>query len=176
MLMLDICAGLGGASQAMRARGWDVLTLDYDAAFECDVTADIRTWHYTGPRPDLIWCSPPCDDFARHWMPWQRKRLPADSRPSLELVNACKRLIAEVQPRYWVIENVRGAVPYLGQPQTVVGPFHLWGHFPNVGQPTLGGRKKESYSSKQKAERAKIPAALSEAMALAVERSLEFAL
>ena len=48
MRMLDICAGLGGASQVMRARGWDVVTLDYDPAFECDI------WWAELGHPSLI--------------------------------------------------------------------------------------------------------------------------
>lgn len=32
-LMLDLCAGLGGASAAMRERGWRVITLDADPAY-----------------------------------------------------------------------------------------------------------------------------------------------
>ena len=28
MLMLDLCCGLGGASRAMRERGWEVVTVD----------------------------------------------------------------------------------------------------------------------------------------------------
>lgn len=176
MRMFDACAGLGGASAAMRQRGWDVLTLDVDPAFGCDVTADLLTYHYDGPPVDLAWFSVPCDEFARLSMPWTRARLPVGFEPSMALVNAARRLIAEIQPRFWVIENVRGAVPYLGQPQAKVGPFHLWGTFPDVGQPRLNARKKESMSSSARAERAMIPYGLSEAMALAVESAMEFAL
>lgn len=179
MRMIDAFAGLGGASQAMRARGWDVLTVDNNPAFECDVTADILDWHYTGPLPvDLGWFSVPCPEFARLSMPWTRRNLPTGFKPSMDLYNAARRLIAEIQPRYWVIENVRGAVPYFGRPAAIVGPFYLWGHFPPLGKPMLNMRQKESYSSKQQAERAMIPYALSEAVALACERAmkLEFAL
>src|SRR5688500_15421118 len=48
---LDLCCGLGGASSAWRDRGWDVTTLDADPRFDADVTADVRTWKYDGPRP-----------------------------------------------------------------------------------------------------------------------------
>lgn len=165
MMMLDICAGLGGASQVMRERGWIVVTLDNDPRFGCDITANLSTWQYTGPTPDLLWISPPCTEFARESMPWCR----TGNTPDLSLVEAARRLVGEIRPRYWILENVRGAVPYLGQPREIHGPFYLWGYFPPLGRPRLAMRPKESYSSKQQAERAMIPRALSEAVAVAVE-------
>ncbi len=166
MLMIDICSGLGGASQAMIDRGWTVITLDNDPKFNPDVVADVRAWSWTGERPDLIWCSPPCVEFARESMPWCR----TGNAPDMSLVNACRRIIAESKPRYWVIENVRGAIPYLGKPAAKIGPFYLWGAFPDIGAPTMARfRKKESYGSKQRAERAKIPHYISTALAIAIE-------
>ena len=170
MLMLDLCAGLGGASQAMRARGWDVVTLDNDPAFGCAITADLRTWSYNGPRPDLLWISPPCVEFARESMPWSR----TGRSPDMSIVQAARRLVDEIQPRYWVVENVRGAVrhfaPLFGSPRLIVGPFFLWGHFPALDGLRVKMRAKESYSSTQRAERAKVPHALSEALAVAIEQ------
>lgn len=163
--MLDLCAGLGGASQAMKEREWSVITLDNDPRFECDITADLLAWHWHGPTPDLLWISPPCTEFARESMPWCR----TGTTPDLSLVEAARRLVAEIQPRFWVLENVRGAMPYLGKPREIHGPFYLWGSFPPLGRPRLNMRHKESYSSKQRAERAMIPRALSEAVAVAVE-------
>lgn len=173
VLMLDICAGLGGASQAMRERGWTVWTVDNNPDFRPDIVADIRSWSWSGPRPDLVWCSPPCDDFAREWMPWSK----TGKTPDMTLVEACRRVIAECNPRYWIIENVKGAQPYLGKAADIHGPFFLWGFFPDLGSVRLNHRKKESYGSKQAAERARIPEALSLAVARAVERAqtMEFA-
>lgn len=39
--MLDLFAGLGGASAAMCERGWDVVTVDADPAFGCTHTANL---------------------------------------------------------------------------------------------------------------------------------------
>jgi hypothetical protein len=165
MLMLDLCSGLGGASRAMKQRGWQVVTLDIDPRFAPDVLADLREWSWPGERPDLIWASPPCTEFARESMPWSR----TGNTPDMSIVNACRRIIAECDPRYWILENVRGAVPYLGKPSSIVGPFFLWGVFPPLGRIAVNWRKKESFSSKQRAERAMIPRQLSLAVALAVE-------
>lgn len=170
MLMLDLCAGLGGASQAMRMRGWDVVTLDNDPRFGCDITADLRTWEWQGATPDLIWLSDPCTEFSRESMPWCR----TGATPDLSIVLAGLRVIRNAHPRYWARENVRGSVswvrPFLGEPRAIHGPFFLWGNFPPLGAPRLQMRKKESYSSTQAAERAKVPYALSEALAIAIEQ------
>ena len=158
-IMLDLCCGLKGASHEMAASGWNVLTLDVESKFAPDVVADLTTWEYTGPRPDLIWCSPPCTEFSRESMPWCR----TGNAPDMALVMACKRIIEQVKPRYWVIENVRGAIKYLepifGRPRASFGPFFLWGVFPLAGAYGLADfRKKESWGSDQQAERAKVPA------------------
>jgi site-specific DNA-cytosine methylase len=179
--MLDLCAGLQGASQVMRANGWQVVTLDYDPSFGCDITTDVRTWHYTGPRPDLIWASPPCDEFAKFAMPcwYLPETLPP---PDMSLVIACKRIVDECNPRYWIIENVRGAVsffdPLLGRPAEVYTPYFLWGHFPPLGNVKrhLFGTKTKHLSSSAKAARAKIPESLSRAVMLAIEEQPELPL
>jgi hypothetical protein len=166
--MLDLCAGLGGASAAFRQAGWQVITLDYDGRFNTDIVADVRTWSWHGRRPDLIWASPPCDEFSREFMPWSK----TGNTPALDIVAGCKRVIDEAQPKAWVIENVIGAVshfrPLLGNYRAHYGPFYLWGDFPDIGRPSVVMRKKESMSSKAHEERAMIPAGLSLAMLRAI--------
>lgn len=168
LLMLDLFCGRQGASQTMRARGWHVHAVDLLGHFSPppDECADLTHWSWPGPRPDLIWASPPCTEFARESMPWCR----TGATPSLALVEATQRIIAECQPRFFVIENVKGAVPYLGKPTMRFGPWHLWGRFPtfHAEVPFF----KEKLSSTQKEERAKIPTVLAEALADAVEAAL----
>lgn len=169
-LMLDLCCGLKGASETMSERGWDVVTLDNEPAFEPDIVADVRKWQWDGTQPDLIWASPPCVEFSRESMPWSR----TGQQPDMSIVRGCLRVIRQARPRFWIIENVRGAIshfrPLLGDYRYSYGPFYLWGYFPELGAIPLDYRKKESYGSKQRAERAKIPAPLSLALALAIER------
>lgn len=173
-MMLDLCAGLGGASEAMRARGWRVVTLDIDPAFGCDIVADLSTWHWQGDtKPDLVWLSVPCTDFAREWMPWSKTGTP----PDMTLAQAARRIVDEIQPRYWVVENVRGAVPYFGglfgRPRQSFGPFYLWGFFPHISVSVRGMRPKQSYSSSRPDLRAKVPYVLSEAVAFSIESQVE---
>jgi hypothetical protein len=208
--MLDLFAGLGGASEAMRGRGWDVVTVDADPRFGCTVTADLSGWSWAGKRPDLIWASPPCTEFSREAMPWCRSSAawvpcpccenfhctihethahdcpcpPVEewesdpysvAAPSLKLVQASLRIVGEADPTWWVLENVKGAIrwvkPILGEPVVSCGPFFLWGRFPSFPY-RHRGKNKESYSSARRAERAKIPANLSLALARACEGNL----
>lgn len=178
MFMIDLGAGLKGASQAMRERGWDVLTLDIDPSFGCDVTADVRTWHYTGKRHvNLLWFSMPCDEFSREFMPWSKTGV----EPDMSLVLACLRIRDEIQPDYWVCENTKGAIkwfkPYLGNYRFHAGPFYLWGYFPIPGRVDMRSwRKKESMSSTAHIERAAIPHSLSLAIARQIESQVSLPL
>ncbi len=170
LFVIDGCAGLGGASKPMRDRGWKVLTLDNDPRFGTDIVADIRTWQWHGRRPDLAWLSPPCNEFAREFLPWCR----TGQKPDLSIVLGCKRFIDQVNPRYWVIENVKGALkwfePILGKPSYVCNPYYLWGFFPDISHVRVSSNK-ERLSSTRSAERALIPYRLGEALAIAIEQS-----
>ncbi len=169
--MVDLGCGLKGASQAMTDRGWTVITLDLLPCFEPDIVADVRTWSYQGERPDLIWASPPCSEFSREHLPWAR----TGRAPDMSIYLACRRVIAEANPRYWIIESTAGAVPYFGRPAQVLRPFYLWGFFPKLINVQLSSRRfKNSYASRDKAKRALIPYNLSLAVALSVERAISF--
>jgi len=137
LLMIDLFSGLGGASRAMAERGWEVVRVDNNQKFKPTVLIDIHRFSWKGRRPDLIWASPPCQEFARWIMPWFPK-----SEPSLDLVKEAIRVIEECKPRFWVIENVRGAIswfkPLLGNYKVHYGPIFLWGNFPDLGDLQLG--------------------------------------
>lgn len=173
--MLDLCCGLGGASAAMRTRGWRVVTLDIDPQFKSDIVADLRSWSWQGEQPDLLWISPPCIDFARDHLPWITTSQP----PDMSIALAARRHIDEIPARNWVVENVVGALryfnPIFGPPRHMQRPYFLWGNFPALGRPRLDNRKhKQSYSSARAAERSRIPYALSLAVAVAIETQTSF--
>jgi hypothetical protein len=171
MLMIDGCAGKKGASQAMRDRGWTVVTVDNNPVFEPDILVDIRQWTYKGPRPDLMWFSPPCTEFSRTFLPWIKSTV----KPDMSIMLACKRIIDEVQPRYWVIENVKGAVrwfePILGRPSYICNPYYLWGSFPSIDHIRVFSHK-EKITRNRPAERAVIPYRLSRGLAAAIEQTI----
>lgn len=194
-VMLDLFCGLGGASAAMRERGWTVIGVDSRAELEPDVIADVRTYEYSGPAVDLVWASPPCVEFAKTD---KRCWYPDAPTPSMELVDAALRIIAQVQPGAWLLENVRGARPWfrahvgpgglkLGAPVLQSPPLYLWGSPPpGLLLPSLGRGHKE-YQSRRSSDprarrlktddrrrqlRAVVPYCISYAVARAVERSV----
>lgn len=164
-LMLDLCSGLGGANVAFRERGWQVVTIDNDPLHAPDICTDLRTFSWDGPRPDLLWASPPCDEFSRESMPWCRTGIP----PDLSLVQAVFRLVEEIRPRFWILENVRGAKRFLGPPYLRFGAVYLWGQFPLVLCNPLWWKEKLPSSAHQ--ARAKIPYDLSHALAAVIDRA-----
>jgi len=70
-------------------------------------------------------------------------------------VNRCRYIAAELKIPL-VLENVRGAQPWLGRSLGNCGPFHLWNDVPAI-LPIFEGKPKESYGSKDIAKRAMIP-------------------
>ena len=169
MIVFDGCCGLKGITSVFEGRGWQAVSLDINPRFEPTITADIREYHYEGPTPDLMWFSPPCTEFSREFMPWCKTGNP----PDLSIVLACLRIINQTNPRYWIIENVKGAIPWfkpiLGNYTYSFGPFFLWGYFPQIEKVNVNWKHKEKLSSSRQAERAKIP----ETLAIAIARAAE---
>tara|TARA_R100000353_G_C6509546_1_gene196267 strand:- start:2183 stop:2806 length:624 start_codon:yes stop_codon:yes gene_type:complete len=148
--MVDLCAGLGGASEAMvRSNKWSVLRIDNNpllADVPFMVMADVKQMqgkvksHAGIEKIDLVWASPPCVDFSGGYS--SPKSIAAreigleNYNPDLSLVKAIKNIIDTVQPKYWVVENVVGSIRYLseilGEPRQIIGPYVLWGNFPFI--------------------------------------------
>lgn len=154
-MMIDLCSGTGSASAAMRDYGWKIITVDFDPSFKPDIVADVRQLKasdITDSRPLLVWASPPCDEFAREFMPWSR----TGKHPDMSIYLACRRLIDELNPVWYVIENVKGAQKYFGKANQNIGPFFLWTNLPPISK-KLKYRNKESRSSSDHVGRAMIP-------------------
>ncbi len=174
-LVIDLFAGTGSATEPFRRAGWEVVRVELDPSFPAEYHADVSEWHWHGRRPDLIWASPPCTEFARESMPWCR----TGKTPSLALVEATRRVIAECDPVYWAIENVKGSTryltPILGAP-LCLGPVRLYGNFPRHAQPPKPWLHvqpwKERLSSKNKKGRATMPPCIGEGLRQAIEECL----
>jgi hypothetical protein len=150
-LAIDLGCGLGGWTRGLMAAGYDCIGFDIER-HEYDgerypaqlVLQDILTLH--GSQfcdVDLIVASPPCQFFSYTAMPWSRaKALAAEVRASperlekeLALFKACFRLqqeASEAAGRHIpvVVENVRGAQPWVGRAQFNFGSYYLWGDVP----------------------------------------------
>jgi hypothetical protein len=174
--LLDLCCGKKGASNDFKENGWDVVTVDINPKFNPDVIADVNNLHIDGSF-DLIWASMPCTDYTKRSLPasWRcngGKHQEPDTRPFLN----CLRIIRYLGPRWWVIENVRGAVPYfrpiLGEPTKTVGSRILWGNFPLFDTSPKYGKWKLSPTADRAEIRSEIPKGLTRALRLACEAYL----
>jgi ssDNA-binding Zn-finger/Zn-ribbon topoisomerase 1 len=109
------------------------------------VLQDVLTLHGSQFRnADCIVASPPCQAYSYRAMPWKRaKALPP---PSNELFDACFRIqreACEAAGRHipLVVENVKGAQPWVGRAAWHYGSFYLWGDVPALMPPTLSAQK-----------------------------------
>lgn len=172
--MLDLCCGKKGASREFEKAGWDVTTVDINPKFSPSIVADVNDLHLESPGYfDGVWASPPCTDFSKVSLPasWKcnggQHKTP-DMRPFLN----CVRIIRYLNPRWWVIENVRGAIPYfrlvLGDPVKRVGSRILWGEFPIFDTSPKYGKWLLSPTPDRAERRSEIPAGLSQALCMAV--------
>ena len=185
--MLDLFSGFGGASEAfVQGRGWEVIRVESEPMLEDvphTVPMDVREVldsELVGTY-DVVWASPPCREFSLAYnAPGPRaQREGRDFEPSLELGQAAKAVIDCLEPRWWVIENVRGAIPHLepilGEPTLIVGPFVLWGVFPTLDIPRGFEHQKGSPSGSadplRSQRRAIVPYEISRALRDAIEQT-----
>jgi site-specific DNA-cytosine methylase len=125
MKVLELFAGTRSIGKAFEEKGHEVFSVDWDKQFmDIDLYADISKIsaediiHKFG-RPDVIWASPDCSTFSvaaisKH----RRKNKETGSlEPITEYAKFCDevdkhliRLIQELSPRYWFIENPRGGM------------------------------------------------------------------
>lgn len=170
-VMFDLFCGLKGSSQAFTAAGWNVTTVDIEPMFKPTRLVSVVDFNPGPVRPEFVWASPPCTEFAL-------RRFDKTIVPSLDLVRHAKRVIDQLEPKYWAVENVRNAVPYisevLGPPKMVVGPFFLWGNFPRfLARPVPGKGQARGPHFLRSAMRAMVPLSLSEDMLAAVAYMLD---
>ena len=152
-LAIDLFCGLGGWTEGLLAEGYDVVGFDierhdygtggYPAQL---VLQDALTLHGSQFKDAaLIVASPPCQEFSYMAMPWKLAKakaaaIRADTSGRMlsdltRLFDACFRIQAEASlaaGRHipMVVENVRGAHPWVGRSRWAFGSFHLWGDVP----------------------------------------------
>ena len=124
MRVLDLFAGLGGLSRGWRHLGHDVVALDLDPGFNCDLTLDATAfaedpWRYLwGVRPDwhqvdVVVGGPPCEAFSvmrigANWTgpPTHQPKTEA-ARLGVRLVEAFLATVETLGPSWWWMENPR---------------------------------------------------------------------
>lgn len=119
------------------------------------VLQDVLTLHGAQFKTvDLIVASPPCQEYSYMAMPWSRAKAIAaeyregkrDVKQLTALFDACFRIQREAIEAAGhfiplVVENVRGAIPWVGRSRWNYGSFHLWGDVPALMPMTSKGVK-----------------------------------
>jgi hypothetical protein len=150
-LAIDLFCGLGGWTDGLLAEGWHVIGFDierhdygtggYRAQLVLQDVLTLRGRQFKDAS--LIVASPPCQEYSYMAMPWSRAKTIAaeyrsgerDVKKLTALFDACFRIQLEAcqaAGRFipLVVENVRGAIPWVGRSRWNFGSFHLWGDVP----------------------------------------------
>lgn len=181
---IDLCSGLGGFSQPASDRGWRVITVDINPAFNPSIVADLEDlaqlvtlYRDLPPRPTMISASPVCTDFTKAGLPqsWAANRK-YPPKPDTRLTAGCYLLIRTLNPDWWTIENVaasrRFLSPVLGCVYGRVDGHVFWGRLPCLLPETRAHKWRMPPSSDRAAIRAKIPYEIGEAICIAAENKL----
>lgn len=127
-IILHLCADTGSDSYPYKQAGYTVIL----------VGSEIGVENYT-PPPDVygVIANPVCKEFSIA----RGHHKPGDYNEGMRLVKECQRIIAECNPKFWVIENpATGKLKnFLGEPVMTYEPWHfgspwtkrtaLWGVF-----------------------------------------------
>ena len=162
-LAIDLYCGLGGwaegfLSEGYRVIGFDIERHDYGTGGYPGwlVLQDVLTLHGSQFKDAaVIVASPPCQAYSYRAMPWKRaKALPP---PDNTLFDACFRIQREACEAAGhhiplIVENVRGAQPWVGRAAWNFGSYYLWGDIPALMPIRLSGQNN------------KIPAEINEAI------------
>lgn len=170
-LAIDLCCGLGGWTEGLLAEGYRVIGYDIEAHEYDDekYPGELRLENVLTLQgaqfkdAALIVASPPCQEYSYMAMPWSRAKQIAralrgqdvfpdgykGSRTLAELTaifDACFRIQREAstaagRPIPMLVENVKGAQPWVGYAKWSFGSYYLWGDVPALMPHTLRAQK-----------------------------------
>jgi hypothetical protein len=152
-LAIDLFCGLGGWTDGLLAEGYRVVGFDIEQHVYGEqrypaqlVVQNVCTLHGSQFKDAaLIVASPPCQEYSYMAMPWSLAKAKAAAIRADEtgeklaalnrLFNECFRIqreACESAGRHipLVVENVRGAQPWVGRSRWNFGSYHLWGDVP----------------------------------------------
>lgn len=124
MKVLELFAGTRSIGKAFEARGHQVFSVEWDKRFDSiSLYADIGSLTAQDilerfGQPDVIWASPDCTTYSVAAISKHRKQeANGNLAPVTEYAQFCDKvnehvveLIAELNPRYWFIENPVGGL------------------------------------------------------------------
>lgn len=129
MKLLDLFCGRGGWSRVAVSRGWEVVGIDaapqplYPGPFILQVLPVSAAALIAAHAPDAVAVSPPCEQFARHHLPWLK-----GPPPDLSLMQWSLSLI-DAMPCPVIVECSRFAGWHFPR-SSRCGSLRLWGAVP----------------------------------------------
>ncbi len=124
--VLELFAGTRCISRAFEKRGHKTFSVEWDKSFEnIDLYEDVNDLtvesikELCGGIPDIIWASPDCTTYSITAISHHRTKNPitGELEPKSEYAKFCDqtnkhliKLIKELNPRYYFIENPRGGL------------------------------------------------------------------
>lgn len=160
MKVLELFAGTRSIGKAFDAHGHETFSVEWDRDFEnITLYEDIskltveKVIEICGGKPDVIWASPDCTTYSVAAISRHRTREPNGNLKAItEYAEFCDKtnahvveLIKELDPKYWFIENPRGAmrkmdfmqglprytVTYCQYGETRMKPTDIWTNHPD---------------------------------------------
>ena len=123
-VLLELFSGTGSVGRSLRARGWEVFSVDIDASAKPTLVANVLDlqWDALPPDVDCIWASPPCTHYSRART---KAKTPRDLEGSDAIVQKVLDIIARYGAPSWFMENpesglLKGRVVVAGLPLQVV--------------------------------------------------------
>ena len=173
MILLELFAGTRSTSKAFEKKGHKTYSIEWDKNFDnISLYADISKItakdiiKLCGNKPDVIWASPDCTTYSIAGISHHRKKNTDSGNldPISDYAKFCDKtnkhvldLIQELKPKYYFIENPRGAlrnmdfmkglyrytITYCQYGDTRMKPTDIWTNYsqPNFKKPCKNGDK-----------------------------------
>jgi len=152
-IILDLCGGTGSWSRFYRedphykvivvdpgewgntepVSGAERLVMDVrDFAYELTAACEEESWCVRGlylHNTRGILAAPPCTHFSRSGARWWEQKGEEVLIEALSVVEACLRIVDDLRPCWWCLENPAGRLRwFLGDPTTIIQPHHFAGY------------------------------------------------
>lgn len=134
LTILSLCDFTGAWSRPYLEAGYDVRKVDIKHG------DDVRLFEALSHPVRGVLAAPPCTHLAGSGARWWAQKGESALLDALAIVDACIRIVAVHQPKWWVLENPVGRLNrWLGPPRLVFNPCDygdpytkktlLWGNF-----------------------------------------------
>lgn len=131
LYVLDLCSGTGNFSRSFELHpNYSVIRIEIDPKYEDVPYTQIKSvldwmdWIDELPPIHVVLASPPCTEYSLA----RGKK----TDPDTSVWQACQDIIDHLDPDWYIIENVRGAISTWGPANQSLGPFYFWGRFPRL--------------------------------------------